>query len=92
MESLIKYLNCGRVRNRNSTPAVDFLVNNYLDISSKIIPFLEKYPLQTVKQIDFKDFCIVSKIIGNKEHLTLKGMVKIKTIKEGMNKKRLSYT
>lgn len=41
--------------------------------------------------MDFKDFVKAAEIIGNKEHLTLKGMVKIKIIKEGMNKKRLTY-
>jgi hypothetical protein len=92
MESIIKYLNCGRVRNRKLTPTVDFLVNSYIDIDTKIISFLEKYPLQSVKQMDFKDFCEAAKIIGKKEHLTLKGMDKIKIIKKGMNKQRLSYT
>lgn len=92
MESIIKYLNCGRVRNRNSTPTVDFLVNNYVDINTKVISFLEKYPLQIVKQMDFKDFCIATEIIGNKQHLTLEGLTKIKIIKDGMNKKRLSYS
>ena len=91
MKSIVKYTNCGRVRDRNSTPAVDFLVNRYIDIDTKIIPFLEKYPLQIVKQMDFKDFCLAAKIIGNKEHLTLIGINKIKTIKDGMNRKRLSY-
>jgi len=92
MKSIIKYLNCGRLKNRNSEPAVDFLVNRYTDIKTKVISFLEQYPLQSVKQKDFKDFCKAAEIIGNKEHLTLKGMEKIKIIKAGMNKKRLSYS
>ena len=92
MQSIIKYFDCGRVRDRKSTPTIDFLVNSHLDITSKIITFLEKYPLQTVKQKDFKDFCLAAKIIGNKEHLTVQGLAKIKSIKDGMNKKRLSYS
>lgn len=92
MNSLIKYLKCGRVRDRYSTPTVDFIVNSHNDITTKIIAFLEKYPLQTVKKLDFKDFCKAALIIANKEHLTLNGLVKIKNIKGGMNKKRLSYT
>lgn len=88
MESIIKYLDCGRVRNRNSTPTVDFLVNRYTDIDTKIISFLDKYPLQSVKQKDFKDFCKATDLTGSKEHLTVKGMEKIKNIKNGMNTKR----
>lgn len=91
MESIIKYLNCGRIRNRKFTPTVDFLVNNYVDIKTKIISFLEKYPLQSVKRIDFADFCKAAEIIGSKKHLTLNGIGEIKIIKAGMNKKRLSY-
>lgn len=36
MESLIKYLDAGRVRDRNYTPTLDFLVNNYNDINSAL--------------------------------------------------------
>lgn len=92
MQTIVKYLNCGRVRDRYSTPAVDFIVNSHKDITTNIITLLEKYPLQTVKQLDYKDFCKAAEIIRKKEHLTLDGMVKIKTIKEGMNTKRLSYS
>jgi len=88
MESVITYLNCGRIRNRNSTPTVDFIVNNISDINSKIISFLEKYPLQSVKQMDFIDFCKAADIIRNKKHLTVEGINEIKFIKNGMNTKR----
>lgn len=91
MQSIVKYLDCGRVAIRNSFPTVDFLVNRYIDIDTKIICFLDKYPLQSVKQMDFKDFCKAAELIGNKEHLTVQGMEKIKIVKQGMNKKRLSY-
>lgn len=87
MESIVKYLNCGRVSNRSSIPAVDFLVNRYMDIDSKIIPFLLKYPLDGVKQKDFKDFCLIANFIGKLEHLTVEGVEKIKKIKNGMNSK-----
>lgn len=91
MRTIIKYLDCGRVSKRNSSPAVDFLVNNYMDISTKVISFLEKYSLETVKQKDSKDFCKAAVLIGKKEHLTVKGIEDIKIIKQGMNKKRFSY-
>ena len=92
METIIKYLKCGRVSKRGSLPAVDFLVNRYTDIDTKVISFLDKYPLQSVKQKDYIDFCKPAKLIGNKEPLTVQGIEKIKMIKQGMNKKRLSYT
>lgn len=91
MNSLIGYLNCGRIRDRKSTPAVDFIVNSYDDITNKVIIFLKKYPLQTVKKIEFKDFCLAADMIGKKEHLTVKDLNSLIAIKDGMNKKRLSY-
>lgn len=45
-------------------------------------------PLQSVKQKDFQDWVEASILIGNKEHLTAKGLENIKIIKNGMNKKR----
>jgi len=84
MQSFVKYLNCGRVRDRKSTPAVDFLVNRYTDIDTKVISFLNKYPLQSVKQKD----CKAATLIGNLEHLTVEGVKEIKHIKNGMNRKR----
>jgi len=42
--------------------------------------------------MDFKDLLLhafkAAEIINSKEHLTLKGMDKIRTIKAGMNKKK----
>ena len=86
VESIIKYLGCGRVRNRSYSP--DFLLTHFNDIETKVISFLQKYPLQSVKQKDFKDFSEAAILISKKEHLTTKGVEYIKNIKNGMNKKR----
>lgn len=45
-------------------------------------------PLQSVKQKDFQYWVEASILIGNKEHLTAKGLENIKIIKNGMNKKK----
>lgn len=55
------------------------------------IDFLNKHPLQSVKQKDFKDFCKAACLISNNKHLTPSGVEMIKNIKNGMNKKRASY-
>jgi hypothetical protein len=87
MESIIKYLDCGRILKRNATPAVDFKVGDFNDIITKIIPFLQKHPLQSVKQLNYQDWVKASSLIANKEHLTAKGLEEIKMIKNNMNKK-----
>jgi hypothetical protein len=88
MESIVKYLDCGKVFNRSSQAAVDFKVMKFVEIMGKIIPFLQKYPLQSAKHANFLDWVEASNLIANKEHLTAKGLEKINIIKAGMNKKR----
>ena len=60
MESIVKYLGCGKVYNRNSTPALgeapDFRVYNLDTVSSKIRPFFLEHKLQSVKSLDFDLF------------------------------------
>lgn len=62
---------------RGLLPAVDFLVNRITDIDSKVISFLEKYPLQSLKQKDSKDLCKAAIIIGSSEPLTVEGLEKL---------------
>jgi hypothetical protein len=58
------------------------------DIINIIIPFFKKYPLKGYKNLDFKDFIKVAKIIKSKEHLTSEGFNKIENINNTMNERR----
>ena len=51
------------------------------DISSKIIPLFQEYPLQGVKANDFADFCKVAELMRSEAHLTKDGLEEIKQIK-----------
>lgn len=64
------------------------VVTNFSDIKQKIIPFIEKYPLEGSKKLDFKDFCEIAEIVKSKDHLTASGLEKIRLIKARMNKGR----
>ena len=86
MKSLVEYLGCGKIF--ESREAVDFVVTKLPDLSYKIIPFFDKYPLQGVKSKEFLDFNIVAKLMKNKEHLTQEGLEQISQIKSGMNTQR----
>lgn len=47
MKNLMDYLGCGNVsKNRG---AIYFQVTNFSDLTNKIIPILQKYPLQGEK-------------------------------------------
>ena len=65
--------------------AVCLTILNYSDLLNKIIPFFKKYPILGVKNLDFQDWCTISKLIEDKQHLTNEGMETIKKIKSGMN-------
>jgi hypothetical protein len=65
-----------------------FLVTTFEAITSKIIPFFDQYQLQGVKSKDFEDFKKIVRLMGEKGHLTSKGLEQIRQIKLGMNRGR----
>lgn len=64
---------------------VEYSVNNFRDIHSKIIPLFSQYKIEGEKSLDFKYFCIVAELINKKAHLTMEGLEQIKIIKSRMN-------
>lgn len=87
MESLINYLDVygNTIFYRE---AVDFRVTKFSDLTDKVIPFFQNYPIQGVKHLDYLDWCKVAELMKNKAHLTWEGLSKIRKIKAGMNKGR----
>lgn len=45
---------CGKMGNLDKRGAVRYSVNDINDLSNKIVPFFEKYPLHAKKQFDFQ--------------------------------------
>ena len=65
-----------------------YCVRSINDLESKIIPFFEKYQLQTYKQNDFVVFKKVVKMMKNKIHLNPQGRKTIIRLIETMNRKK----
>lgn len=65
MRSLVEYLGCGNLYFRGEI--VDFVVNKYSDLESKIIPFFNKYPIVGDK---FQNFLRLSELIKENKYLT----------------------
>lgn len=86
MNSMVSYLNCGRVYKKRDT--FHLMVGKFSDICEKIIPLLQNHLTIGEKSKDFYDFCQVSYMMKKKEHLTNDGLNKIKKIKAGMNRGR----
>jgi len=88
LKGLINYFGCGKYSERKD--AGDFKVLSIKDISTKIVPFFNAYPLHGVKSLNFSDWKQAVEIMENKGHLTEEGLNRIQTIKMGMNTKRFS--
>jgi pentatricopeptide repeat protein len=66
MNSLVTFFGCGRVEPYYLGSAVNFVVTKFSDITEKIIPFFDKYPLRGSKAKDFSDFCKVVELMKKK--------------------------
>lgn len=82
-----KVLGCGNiyrldyVRYAKWRPHVKLKVSNFFDISTKIIPFFQRYPPQAKKRQQFELFCQVAELIRTKRHLTTEGIATIQALK-----------
>lgn len=89
MKSLVSYLGVGQYYPHSSREAGDFVVRGLSDITEKIIPFFDKYPIVGAKALDYADFRKVSELMKVKAHLTKDGLDLIRKIKSSMNTGRL---
>lgn len=54
LEKIRDTLSCGKVNNSDKHGAVRYAVNDINDLSDKVVPFFQKYPLRAKKQFDFQ--------------------------------------
>lgn len=86
IRSFIPYLDCINVY--KDKDRIDYWVVKYVDITEKIIPFFQKYPIKGIKSYHFEDFCKTAELMKNKAHFTEKGLEEIQNIKANMNRGR----
>lgn len=81
-------LDFGRYRGyeaKNWRPHVKYRVGNFEDISKKVIPFFQKYPLFGRKKKCFELFCRVVGEMEEKGHLNPDNLEKIKALVRELN-------
>lgn len=66
-----------------------YVVRKRIDLKETIIPFFQKYPLQTAKRKDFKKFVKCFEMIENGQHLTIEGLKRIDKIVSTMNRQKI---
>ena len=82
---LKKYFGCGTVR-KNYGDRYELRIRKLDHLKNVVIPFFEKYPLQTRKKYDFLSFRKVVLLMDKKEHLTEEGIKKIFSAIKKMNR------
>ena len=84
--ALKDYFGCGVVRKNNGN-VLCYRVRGQENLSMKIIPFFEKHRLKTSKQVNFRKFRKVIRMVERGEHLKPEGLDHIRKIKQLMNLK-----
>jgi hypothetical protein len=53
-----------------------------------MIPLFNKHKIESIKLLDYLDFCLGAELVNKKAHLTKEGLEEIRKIKLRMNKGR----
>lgn len=91
LKSIQVKLGCGTIyrldykRYTNWKPHVKFKVSRINDLTTHILPFFRKHPLQAKKRNSFTIFAHIVEMVARKEHLTDKGFKEILKLREQMN-------
>lgn len=88
LKEIQSYFEVGKIhfRIREGRTSAIYSVQSIKDLYKNIIPHFSVYPLLTKKRIDFNFFCSIINLMNKKEHLNMKGIFKIISIKACINK------
>ena len=85
-EYIKNYLNCGYIVinnariNKGLLPMMEYRIVGLKDLTEKLIPFLDSYPLKTSKINDYNKFKKIVEMCYKKEHLTINGLNTIQSL------------
>ena len=89
LEGIQETLQCGYIKANDAAGKRDktlvYVVRDRNDLLQKILPFFERYPLQTEKQKDFETFRKIVQKMDSNEHLTSDGFEEIVRLAYSMN-------
>ena len=82
LKQIKKYFSCGNIfinrrYDNHKTPIYRYCIRNIADLEKEILPFFEKYKLQSAKQQDFEKFSVVVRMLRSKVHLSKEGFQEI---------------
>jgi hypothetical protein len=90
LEDLVRFFECGRVYvdHRHDNHREDlyrYRVGRFADLRDVIVPFVQETTLRTSKDKNFERFVRVLRLMEERKHLTVSGLIEIAEIVETMN-------
>jgi LAGLIDADG DNA endonuclease family protein len=86
LELIQRRLGCGRIRpNSRRDRALVLVVRNRDDLLARVIPFFERNPLLSSKQVDFEKFACIVRELALGHHRTSAGFGRLLEIALSMN-------
>ena len=81
-----EYFGCGFIRPDRSDKPLKFEIRSVRELTEKVIPHFEKFPMLSSKQREFKIFAEICRRMLRKEHLTTEGFREILKLAECLNR------
>jgi LAGLIDADG DNA endonuclease family protein len=91
LEGLARFFGCGKVyvNRRHDNHREDlfrFYVGRFTDLRDTIVPFFQEHQLRTSKRHNFDKFVQVIRLMEERKHLSISGLIQIAEIAETMNR------
>jgi len=80
-----EFFNCGYIRPSRKDNTYKYEVRSLKDLTTKIIPHFESYPLRTQKRKNFEKFKKIVLLMGENKHLQREGLKRILSLLEEIN-------
>lgn len=93
LEGVKAYFECGSIfinrrKDNHQEDMYRYCVRSVSDLSSRIVPFFDEFPLRTFKRNDFSVFKEVVSMMSRKEHLDRSGWKAILELAGTMNRQK----
>jgi hypothetical protein len=95
LEGLVSFFGCGKlhVNRRHDNHREDlfrYCVTRFADLRDVIVPFFQEHQLRTSKRENFDKFVKVLRLMEERKHLTVSGLIEIAEIAQTMNHRKPS--
>ena len=95
LEEMVGFFGCGKVyvnrrHDNHREHLCRYYVSRFGDLRDVIVPFFQANPLRTAKRDNFAKFAEVIRLMDQRAHLTVPGLIAIAEIAETMNFRKSS--